>query len=98
MSIKQSANKTCSLIDNLSGERARHIRQILFEISSKTVTGNKAHRYLGWAQGQMEMMGLATLDEFRKLNEDTDVDEMNTSEIKYTEEDLRQSIHIYNYI
>ena len=44
------------------------------------------------------MMGLATLDEFRKLNEDTDVDEMNTSEIKYTEEDLRQSIHIYNYI
>ena len=37
MSIKQSANKTCSLIDNLSGERARHIRQILFEQEIKRI-------------------------------------------------------------
>jgi len=45
-----------------------HICVILQQVIDANVTGAKAHRFIGWAQGVMCMEGFLTLDQARDIN------------------------------
>ena len=45
-----------------------HIRAILQDIVDGNVTGAKAHRFIGWAQGVMCMVGVLPLGIARSIN------------------------------
>lgn len=50
------------------GRSEGHIIFMLEEIADSRVTGEKAHRWLGYAQGIMVLSGTATLEEMKELN------------------------------
>jgi hypothetical protein len=52
-------------VPGLSNE---HVLNILKEVVDGTVTGTKAHRFIGWAQGVLCKEGVVTLDEARDMN------------------------------
>lgn len=45
-----------------------HLLRILTQIADGEVSGAKAHRFIGWAQGVLCMKGLLSLDSARDLN------------------------------
>ena len=45
-----------------------HLYRILTQILDGKVVGNKAHRFIGWAQGVMCMKGILSLEHARDLN------------------------------
>ena len=45
-----------------------HIRDMLEKIIEGKITGEKAHRWLGWAQACICFHGGATLDELKAIN------------------------------
>lgn len=47
----------------------RHVEDMLAAIVKGKVTGDKAHRWLGWAQAVVCIGGGATLGELKKINE-----------------------------
>lgn len=55
----------CSDEDGLNEQ---HIYNILQQVEAGEVTGDKAHRFIGWAQAVICTEGLLTLMELRDLN------------------------------
>lgn len=51
-----------------AGCSKEHIVQMLEEVVYGEVTGNKAHRFIGWAQGVLCLEGFLTLDDARNIN------------------------------
>ena len=45
-----------------------HIHSILEQVICGDVTGNKAHRFIGWAQAVLCMEGFISLDDTRNMN------------------------------
>ncbi len=45
-----------------------HIAHLLVNIRDKVVTGEKAHRWLGWAQCAATAAGVTTLEEMKAVN------------------------------
>ncbi len=45
-----------------------HLRYMLSELVDGNITGDKAHRWLGWIQGCVCVGGGATLEEMKKTN------------------------------
>jgi hypothetical protein len=45
-----------------------HLYDMLDAIEQGTVTDNKAHRWLGWAQGVICCRGGASLDQLKEIN------------------------------
>lgn len=74
MSITNCAQETINRA-NRDAEIEPDVLRILREIRDKRVVGNKAHRYLGWAQAKIHSTGLVTLDEFREINRRFGVDD-----------------------
>ena len=75
MNIIESAKATRPYIDQsvieVLGEEAtstKHLHEMLDAIEQGTVTGEKAHRWLGWAQGVICCCGGATLDQMKEAN------------------------------
>lgn len=46
----------------------KHICVILQQVIDAHVTGPKAHRFIGWAQGVMCIEGFLTLEDARNIN------------------------------
>lgn len=46
----------------------RHVEDMLMGIINGTITGDKAHRWLGWAQAIICVGGGATLEELKAIN------------------------------
>ena len=45
-----------------------HIMNMLVEIRIGQISGEKAHRWLGWAQCAIVSAGIATLDDMKNIN------------------------------
>lgn len=54
---------------DLEGKSLEHAAWMLEEIVSKKIEGEKAHRWLGYAQGLLVLEGKATMADFREINE-----------------------------
>lgn len=78
MNTKKAAADTLQLIDltpyecwisgvDLSTSRT-HVREMLQKIITGEVTGEKAHRWLGWAQGCACAANTAKLETFKEIN------------------------------
>jgi hypothetical protein len=50
------------------GMDLHHVRYVLNEVEYGRITGEKAHRWLGWAQGYLMSQGLLTLDDCKYAN------------------------------
>ena len=48
---------------------AAHLRYMNSRIQDGTVTGEKAHRWLGWMQATVYLAGAATHDALQQINE-----------------------------
>lgn len=55
---------------NSPGLTRQHIEFILKEVADGNVTGGKANRYIGWAQGVLCIEGFISLEQARDLNRD----------------------------
>jgi len=53
---------------DLEGKSLEHAAWMLEEIASKKIEGEKAHRWLGYAQGLLVLEGKATMADFREIN------------------------------
>lgn len=78
MDVKKAANITVGLYDqrrrkvsNLRYSSYSHILDMNEEIQKEVVTGEKAHRWLGWIQACAYQAGLATLDELKQINKES---------------------------
>lgn len=58
------------LIEDAGGDETsiQHLLYMLDKIESGEVSGEKAHRWLGWVQGVVCCRGGATLDEMKAVN------------------------------
>jgi hypothetical protein len=45
-----------------------HLKSMLYKITLLSVSGEKAHRWLGYVQGVVALRGGATLEELKDLN------------------------------
>lgn len=45
-----------------------HIHYMLWMIETERISGEKAHRWLGWAQAAVVSAGAGTLDEMKEIN------------------------------
>ncbi|MHB8149974.1 MAG: hypothetical protein ACYDIB_07405 [Desulfobulbia bacterium] len=74
MDIKIAAAETAECIDGatlpeINPEYGRdHLREMCEKIVRGEVTGEKAHRWLGWVQGCVCFGGGATLAELKDIN------------------------------
>ncbi len=75
MDIQIAAQKTVELLPeaikaerNEHGDTAHHAKWMLVEISEGRVTGEKAHRWLGWAQAAVCFCCHGTLEEMKTIN------------------------------
>lgn len=76
MDIKQAAKAMRPYLDkcktnNVSGGEAttiEHLAAMLTSIETGSVSGEKAHRWLGWVQGVVCCRGGATLEEMKSVN------------------------------
>jgi hypothetical protein len=66
-----------------------HVKWMLHEIVEGRVRGEKAHRWLGWAQCCVYMFGGAESDTLKKINREAKFSE-GSSEVKKTLEDVIQ--------
>ena len=46
-----------------------HIRSLLTQVAEGDVTGEKAHRWLGWSQAAIVAAGVSSMEEMRHVNE-----------------------------
>ena len=53
---------------NKPGCTQEHLVNILNQVIDGNVSGSKAHRFIGWAQGVLCMEGYLTLDDARNIN------------------------------
>lgn len=51
--------------DSCSGN---HLHKMLSKICDGEITGEKAHRWLGWVQGVMTCRGMVTLEQCKAIN------------------------------
>lgn len=60
----------CKTVNALGGEATsiEHVAGMLTSIETGAVSGEKAHRWLGWAQAVICMRGGAALDELKSIN------------------------------
>lgn len=60
----------CKKVAVMGGESTsiEHVAAMLTSIESGAVSGEKAHRWLGWAQAVICCRGGATLEEFKSIN------------------------------
>lgn len=74
MDIKVAAKNTNKLIAEITmplspeSMSRNHITWMLDEIENGNITGEKAHRWLGWAQAAAVSKGGATLEEMKQIN------------------------------
>ena len=78
MNVKQAAQRTVDSCVNaipLSGElshpewaRVRHLRSMNEAIQCGAVTGERAHRWLGWLQAVAYLRGGATPEQLQRIN------------------------------
>ena len=52
----------------IAGCTSSHILDILEQVIDAEVTGEKAHRFIGWAQAILTMEGYLNLDDARTIN------------------------------
>jgi len=81
MDVKNAANEMWALVDRSElpddhdayGKRhlKRHLRAMLALLTAGEVTGEKAHRWLGWIQGCVCIGGGATLDDMKQINKES---------------------------
>jgi len=45
-----------------------HLRVMLIKLVAEEITGEKAHRWIGWIQGCICVGGGATLEEMKQIN------------------------------
>lgn len=55
---------------HLSGLTTAHAVWLLAELQDGRVTGEKSHRWLGWAQAILAVNGLLSLEEAKKANQE----------------------------
>ena len=74
--------KACGGINSLppplgdpEGKSPGHAAHMLSQIYWGKVVGNKAHRWLGWAQCLLVMHGLTTLEQMKQANREASLDE-----------------------
>ena len=78
MDVKVAAHSTKALIAGLDSLKAwgpacaavtaHHLLEMLSRIESGEITGEKAHRWLGWVQGAICARGAGSLEEFKTIN------------------------------
>lgn len=74
MDIKVAAKETrrtivwCDLPTHDPEFGKNHLTEMAFKIETGEVTGEKAHRWLGWIQGCVCVGGGATLEQLKQLN------------------------------
>jgi len=74
MNIKIAAKNTKELVADISMPifpeqfSRKHVNYMLDEIVSGNVNGEKAHRWLGWAQAAACSKGGATFEEMKEIN------------------------------
>ena len=74
MNIKTVAKNTNKLVAEISmplspeSVSKKHVMWMLGEIENGNVVGEKAHRWLGWAQAAAVSRGDATLEEMKMIN------------------------------
>lgn len=52
------------------GTATAHLKYMLHELATGVVEGEKAHRWLGYAQGILVYTGYLTLDECKEINKE----------------------------
>lgn len=57
------------------GKSIAHAVYMLLQIYWKKIDGNKAHRWLGWAQCLLVMHGLTTLEQMKQANMEASANE-----------------------
>jgi uncharacterized membrane protein len=75
MNVKHAAVDTLKLLDKMASDYDSkyhmsrfHLTYMLGEIIHERVTGDKAHRWLGWAQAGVYAATAATLYELKDIN------------------------------
>lgn len=75
MDIKIAAKETSKLIDDCTlfnpgkpNASKEHMREMVAKIVSGEVSGEKAHRWLGWLQACIYVSSDVTLDELKLIN------------------------------
>lgn len=76
MDIKQAAKAMRPFLDKCKSHHVdggdattiEHLAAMLTSIETGSVSGEKAHRWLGWAQGVVCCRGGATLEEMKAVN------------------------------
>ncbi len=74
MDVKAAARMTEDFVRYLTAEStcqavsAEHLRDMLTKIQSGEISGEKAHRWLGWVQGVLCARGAGSLEEFKAVN------------------------------
>lgn len=79
MNVKQAAENTLSLWSKAQksipepeqtthGTTEAHVRYVLEQLMDGQVNGEKAHRWLGWAQGWLVARDKITLDDCKYAN------------------------------
>ena len=59
---------------DLEGKTLEHVAWMLGQIIDQEIQGEKAHRWLGYAQGLMVLEGKATMRDFAEVNKEAFVD------------------------
>lgn len=81
MALPDAAARTLELVPESAhafGDHevsVKHVRSFLEQVINESVAGLKAHRYLGFAQGVIAAYTEVTLDDFRTINRESQVDE-----------------------
>ena len=72
MNIQLAARRTLPLAHRIPSVHPHtggaHVRQMLERIIEGKIIGEKAHRWLGWAQACLCFHDVATLDELKDIN------------------------------
>lgn len=66
--VKGSRNYVGTVVRDPLGRGVGHQLWLLNEIIDGFVTGEKAHRWLGWAQAALTYEGMLTLDACKHIN------------------------------
>ena len=81
INTKKAAVGTRNLLETITAKRdeegktLEHAAWMLDEIISENIEGEKAHRWLGYAQGLIVLEGKATMADFKVVNKDAKIDE-----------------------
>lgn len=67
--------KDIKAVKDPQGRTAKHAAWMLDEVISKKIDGEKAQRWLGYAQGILVLKGKSTMEELRDINIDAFIDD-----------------------